>query len=301
VTTRASFIASPRSTARNPRGRAPPRREDRARVLPRRRLRRVRRGRARDGAAAAAPSARNLEAVRRGVCRHLEPPVRIGPRVVYGSATSTARGRCPTARPASSRSSWARYATAARRRSSATACRRTTTCTSATSAMPWCARSTTTAALQRRHRRRDLGRRPLVRNPRRVRHRPRGRVRPRPPRRAAAQRPRRLPHLHGGNTGFDKTLWRARTKLARTKSQLRLPAVGSSLTFLAGGCPTRSLLARAYLPAVASVCRIHLWTCGESSRTRTSLLAQSRPPSLATATRSGLPRSVAYVPAPESP
>ena len=60
----------------HPRGGAPARRAGRLRVVGRRRLRRVRRAGARDGAAAAARAVRDVEALRRGVPRDVEPPVR---------------------------------------------------------------------------------------------------------------------------------------------------------------------------------------------------------------------------------
>ena len=86
-----------------------------------------------DGAAAAARAVRDVEAVRRGVPRDVEP-ASTGPSTCrFGSATSTGRARSRTARPGSSRSSWGCCSTAARRRSSATERRRATTSTSATS------------------------------------------------------------------------------------------------------------------------------------------------------------------------
>ena len=85
----------------------PPRRAGRVRVDRRRDLRRVRRAGAGDGGAAAARAVRHVEALRRGVPRDLEPPLRDAARRRFASATSTARGRCRTARRASSRSSWA--------------------------------------------------------------------------------------------------------------------------------------------------------------------------------------------------
>ena len=91
----------------DPRGGPAARRPDRLRVDRRRDLRRVRRARAGVGGAAAARPVRDVEALRRGVPRDVEPPPTARTTSRFASATSTARGRSRTARPASSRSSWA--------------------------------------------------------------------------------------------------------------------------------------------------------------------------------------------------